>query len=726
MTKYLYPPKIPIYILSPHFDDAAFSLGSFMATYARRNPINVINIFTAADTHRPTLSARAFLSQIGAEDPIQLFSDRQQEDKKALKSLGVTVSNWGAVDALWRRHSINRSIPELGANYPTYRLHVSQGKVSIYDRELIKQLKDKLLSSLPKHGDYRLIVPLGHGGHVDHVIARQLGEAIVPASQLSYYLDFPYSIRKGVRPGRPPLSHKPISLPTNLSHKRSLCELYVTQYSKVIPDPALLKTPETIFIFDTTRPMPKAGIYTHLLAFITSPKNYIFSLLSSARTVPSPLPRVWDREDKKVQVSFIKYLTKALRSVIPQGIGSVALGIAGRGDLDILIPIKVKERTQYESVLTQLLGSPSHQNSYMTQWKVKYHGRPVDLDLILEDSSRYHEQNYLFSLLESDAVLRREYEVVKLNFASATQLHQELKRIIFVDGYLLSQTLHSLPKRLGGYVLVSPLNQESVFKSDYLIGEYQDVSGKIYVAKIYAGSTLARSYRFLRNEAIAYQCLTATRLVSSPKLHFFLTNRHYSYLLLEKVLGHDLTQVEPKNRFIAIEECINFLYDQPKIKGISYRPAIYWITLIPFLFLINIYRKKLPRKVILKLAWQSVKDFIWTLFRPTALVHRDLNFQNCFVTKNGLSLIDYQLTTYADPILEYAVILLKYYPDTSLLKALTRSKRYQKLVHHAPHGLSVLKFYLTVIGLYDLLLSNGRSKVSTKILTELSNNRIKL
>ncbi|GAB4027743.1 MAG: hypothetical protein Fur0011_6500 [Candidatus Microgenomates bacterium] len=726
MTKYLYPAGVPIYILSPHFDDAAFSLGSFMSTYASHNPIKVINIFTQADSHPPTLSARAFLSQIGTNDPIELFNKRRQEDKKALFSLGVTITNWGAVDALWRRHSDNSILPEIGANYPTYRFHISRGRVSSHDQYLIKQLKSKLLKTLPKIGDYRLIVPLGHGGHVDHVIARQIGEAMVPATKLCYYLDFPYSIRDGVLIGHAPISHKPISIPTNVSRKKALCELYVSQFTKVIPDPSVLSSPETIFIFDDKLPKPKATLTTHLKAFIASPKNYLFSLINSSSTKPTPLPKVCDSDDKQVHSSFIKYLSQALPSVIPQGIGSVTLGVAGRGDLDILIPVTVAERNRCETTLTKLLGSPSYQNSYMTQWKTQYHGRPVDLDLILEGSPRYLEQNYLLSLLSNDEVHRREYEVHKYNCTGTIALYTMLLRIIFLDGYLLSQKLLSAPKRLGSLVLVKAFVPDQNFPGPFIFGEYKDQNDNRYIAKIHVGSAYSKAAGFLRNEARIYQQLKPTSRVSAPSLYAYHEAYNYRYLILSKVVGHDLTKVEPKTQVKAITECIAYLDSQPKLHGIQYRPALYWLSLLPFLIILNIIKGTLPIMVIIRLTFYSIKQALYLLFRPLTLVHRDLNYQNCFVTKKGLSLIDYQLTAYADPLLEYAVILLKYSLQPSFIKSITKTSRYKRLVNNAVHGRGVLGFYLVVIGLYDLILNDGRHAVTRPLLIKLSENRISL
>lgn len=726
MTKYLYPAGIPLYILSPHLDDAAFSLGSFMATHAVRNPIKVINLFTAGDVHPPTLSARAFLSQIGVADPIQLFKLRRKEDKVALRSIGVTVSNWGAVDALWRRHSSSSILPELGANYPTYRLHVSRGRVSTYDQSLIKQLKNKLRATLPKSSDYRVIVPLGHGGHVDHTITRLIGEAMVPAPKLSYYLDFPYSIRNGVLKAQLPTRHKSTLLPVNAPQKLALCKLYASQFSKVIPNPSVLSNPETLYVFDPALPAPKADLTTHLKAFCTSPKNYLFTLMSSSSNIIIPPPRAFSKTDKLILQSFIKHLLRSLPSTNPQAIGSTALGIAGRGDLDILIPITHNERAPSITLLTKLLGRPSHQNAEMTQWKIKYQGRAVDLDLIREDSPRYHEQNYLFSLLSTDPVYRREYEVLKHNYAGARVMDYELMRIIFADRYLLSQKLQVVPNRLGRLELIKPFTPDPKFPGSYLFGEYRDKNRNSYVAKLYIGSALSRAATFLRSEAHVYQQLKPTAAVITPALYTYQAAHNFSYLILTKVMGHDLTRVKPKSRVSAITACIDFLHAQPRLRGLPRRSASYWLVLFPILILLNLLKKNLPTSVLRQLVFESCKQFIWVLFRPLALVHRDLNYQNCFVTKKGLALIDYQLAAYADPLLEYAVILLKYYPDTNFTKSLIKTKKYQQLVKQTPHGAGVLSFYLTIIGLYDLVLSDGRHAVSRAMLTKLSENRISL
>jgi hypothetical protein len=169
-----------------------------------------------------------------------------------------------------------------------------------------------------------------------------------------------------------------------------------------------------------------------------------------------------------------------------------------------------------------------------------------------------------------------------------------------------------------------------------------------YIAKIHVGSAHSRAATFIRSEARAPT--VPTRLITAPVHYCYQGAYNYRYLILSKVIGHDLTMVNPKNRVVALGECISFLRAQPRITGLVQRPAIYWLSLLPLLAIINIYKRTLPLTVILKLVGLSVKELLWVLARPSVLVHRDLNYQNCFVTKDGLSLIDYQLTAYADPL----------------------------------------------------------------------------
>ena len=189
-----------IVVLSPHLDDAALSCGSLMARAAVTTPVTVMTLFTTSEG-RPTLSARAFLHQCNARKAAALYAQRRAEDRMALRSIGVTSIHFGLPDALFRRRAsayprIARTlIPELDCVYPTFRLHISQGRVSPHDQRLLAELEQRVLLATTEND--LIIAPLGLGGHVDHVLTHQLGKALSRRRTVGWYADQPYALRGG-------------------------------------------------------------------------------------------------------------------------------------------------------------------------------------------------------------------------------------------------------------------------------------------------------------------------------------------------------------------------------------------------------------------------------------------------------------------------------------------------------------------------------------------------
>ncbi len=187
-----------IVVLSPHLDDAALSCGSLMARAATTTPVTVMTLFTTSQG-RPSLSARAFLRQCNARKAPALYAQRRSEDRMALRSIGVTGIHFGLPDALFRRREsgyprIARTlIPELDCVYPTFRLHISQGRVSPYDQRLLAELEQRVLLATTEND--LILAPLGLGRHVDHVLTHQLGKALSRNRTVGWYADQPYALR---------------------------------------------------------------------------------------------------------------------------------------------------------------------------------------------------------------------------------------------------------------------------------------------------------------------------------------------------------------------------------------------------------------------------------------------------------------------------------------------------------------------------------------------------
>jgi LmbE family N-acetylglucosaminyl deacetylase len=188
-------------VLSPHLDDAVLSCGALMDHARTRMPVTVATLFTEAGLPPYTLSARAYLRQTGAHDAEQLYRARRAEDRAVLDGAAINCIHTGLTEALFRRRArplldlfprAGRLMPELCHIYPTYRLHISGGRISPYDAAALRGVLDAIDHLAPASSGL-LLAPLAVGRHVDHVLVRTAAE--LSRKRVAYYSDFPYNMR---------------------------------------------------------------------------------------------------------------------------------------------------------------------------------------------------------------------------------------------------------------------------------------------------------------------------------------------------------------------------------------------------------------------------------------------------------------------------------------------------------------------------------------------------
>lgn len=185
--------------VSTHLDDAVLSCGNLISQLAEETEVSIASIFTEASGKPETLSAKAFLRQCGVRDAQQLFSMRRKEDDAVMRVLRVQYQHLGFPDACWRKRTglfsrlLGNILPELAHIYPTYRFHITKGRVSGEDRNLIDQIEVAVHALASNEKNTIFFFPLGLGKHVDHVITHLVGTRF-PAEQVIFYSDFPYCL----------------------------------------------------------------------------------------------------------------------------------------------------------------------------------------------------------------------------------------------------------------------------------------------------------------------------------------------------------------------------------------------------------------------------------------------------------------------------------------------------------------------------------------------------
>ncbi|MEU8527323.1 MULTISPECIES: PIG-L deacetylase family protein [Streptomyces] len=243
-------------VLSPHLDDAVLSCGALLARLRPRTPVTVATLFTHSGPPPHTLSARRYLRQTRASDAERLYASRRDEDRAVLDRLGVSWQHAGLPDGLFRRRqrqgagrrALARGVPELDHVYPTYRLHLSAGRISDQDAGTVRQVAD-VLSELTAPGHALVLAPLAVGGHVDHLLVRTVAER--SRQRVVYYSDFPYNQEYDVDPAftrRHALVR--CDWESGLDDKAELIRGYRSQADALFPRGSIPRAPEVYLLPD--------------------------------------------------------------------------------------------------------------------------------------------------------------------------------------------------------------------------------------------------------------------------------------------------------------------------------------------------------------------------------------------------------------------------------------------------------------------------------------------
>jgi len=159
----------PLYVLSPHLDDALWSMGGVLYALASvGHEITIINIFS--------LTVHVYES---VRTPVEATLMRKSEDAAATKIAGIAHTTYlDFPDGVLRDMSLKEV---MNPNY-------------VVPRYLHDAIVLNLCKILPH--DAMVLAPMALGGHVDHLATRQTALAIKQhVSSLLFYEDLPYVAR---------------------------------------------------------------------------------------------------------------------------------------------------------------------------------------------------------------------------------------------------------------------------------------------------------------------------------------------------------------------------------------------------------------------------------------------------------------------------------------------------------------------------------------------------
>jgi LmbE family N-acetylglucosaminyl deacetylase len=181
--------------LSPHFDDAALSCGGQIATYTAAGQSVLVVTITGGDPpadapsdtvrqlHERWAASLLAEGQLGSAAEA-IVAQRRAEDRAALAVLGAAWLHLPFLDCIYRCGPDDRAL------YP--------GPVDMFgppnpDDEATPAALAEALAALPAAG--RVYLPLGVGGHIDHLATRRAAERVFAAPR--YYEEYPYTAWPG-------------------------------------------------------------------------------------------------------------------------------------------------------------------------------------------------------------------------------------------------------------------------------------------------------------------------------------------------------------------------------------------------------------------------------------------------------------------------------------------------------------------------------------------------
>jgi LmbE family N-acetylglucosaminyl deacetylase len=230
------------WFFSPHPDDAALSCGGQIATLTAQGEKCVI-ITIMAGNPPPEFKPTPLVEELWTRWGIGQFADvsiaRREEDQAAAAVLGAKIIHLNHPDAVYRSYYKDVSA--------IFGVPAMPDMLGLFNR-LIEDLNNRKMGAIRESDTVHL--PLGVGGHVDHLIVGALGVAFKTHKAVYYYEDYPYSRQpekiEAVIKGR--LKDQPLKrvihplTDSAVQAKINAVACYPSQISSFWSDPAAMET----------------------------------------------------------------------------------------------------------------------------------------------------------------------------------------------------------------------------------------------------------------------------------------------------------------------------------------------------------------------------------------------------------------------------------------------------------------------------------------------------
>jgi LmbE family N-acetylglucosaminyl deacetylase len=115
------------------------------------------------------------------------FAARRREDVSAVQMLGASHVHLGLLDAVYRLDAAGRSV--YAKNTVGVPVHPDDWRSH---KPVVRKTLEQVLHE-QAGDDVQVFCPLAVGGHVDHIIVRQVTEDLVEPMRITYYEEYPYA-----------------------------------------------------------------------------------------------------------------------------------------------------------------------------------------------------------------------------------------------------------------------------------------------------------------------------------------------------------------------------------------------------------------------------------------------------------------------------------------------------------------------------------------------------
>ena len=256
----------------------------------------------------------------------------------------------------------------------------------------------------------------------------------------------------------------------------------------------------------------------------------------------------------------------------------------------------------------------------------------------------------------------------------------------------------------------------------YSIALYSGDNNKNVIAKRWLGTKKDASYMWLKNEINAYKLLNQkdnTGSIRIPKLIKVIETKNSLIMLIEYIKASNIADLSVKNKVDAYLSILEFMkkVDVSKtLEVVAKRGPLFWLAILPIITIKAILNYPTHMWIIMKGFLIAVLSAPFILARnKRCLVHRDLNDNNVFGNTKSLYLIDFELASIADPMIDWAILFLKYSDNRSFLNTLKNTELGKKILSNR----NALSTYIIIFAIYDLNFEKGLHILDLKLLSNL-------